>query len=172
MSGVAEIYIYCGAHTAEVEKYIQTSKWHPNTSPASPFDSLEIVKTTARSVGDALRDLDNRALITGDFLLVHGDLVSNLPIDGALAAHRARRIADKNAVMTMILRSGGLGSHRTKSKGITPVFVIDPTKNRCLHYEEMHPMQPDKYVNIDPELLSEHSEMEIRTDLIDCGIDT
>jgi translation initiation factor eIF-2B subunit epsilon len=171
MSGVAEIYIYCGAHTAEVERYIQTSKWHPNTSPASPFDSLEIVKTTARSVGDALRDLDNRALITGDFLLVHGDLVSNLPIDGALAAHRARRIADKNAVMTMILRSGGLGSHRTKSKGITPVFVIDPTKNRCLHYEEMHPMQPDKYVNIDPELLSEHSEMEIRTDLIDCGID-
>jgi translation initiation factor eIF-2B subunit epsilon len=171
MSGVAEIYIYCGAHTAEVEKYIQTSKWHSNASPASPFDSLEIVKTTARSVGDALRDLDNRALITGDFLLVHGDLVSNLPIDGALAAHRARRIADKNAVMTMILRSGGLGSHRTKSKGITPVFVIDPTKNRCLHYEEMHPMQPDKYVNIDPELISEHSEMEIRTDLIDCGID-
>jgi translation initiation factor eIF-2B subunit epsilon len=78
MSGVAEIYIYCGAHTAEVEKYIQTSKWHPNTSPASPFDSLEIVKTTARSVGDALRDLDNRALITGDFLLVHGETWSRI----------------------------------------------------------------------------------------------
>jgi len=118
-----------------------------------------------------MRDLDSRALITGDFLLVHGDLISNLPIDAALQAHRARRLADKNAIMTMILRSGGLGSHRTKSKGITPVFVVDPTKNRCLHYEEMHPLQANKYVNIDPDLLTEHSEMEIRSDLIDCGID-
>lgn len=170
MSGVADIYIYCGAHTEEVERYIQVSKWHPS-APASPFNSLEIVKTTARSVGDALRDLDARDLITGDFLLVHGDLVSNLPIDAALAAHRARRTADKNSIMTMILRAGGLGSHRTKSKGITPVFVIDPTKNRCLHYEEMHSLQANKYVNIDPELLTTHTEMEIRTDLIDCGID-
>lgn len=170
MSGVADIYIYCGAHTEEVERYIQASKWHPSAL-ASPFKSLEIVKTTARSVGDALRDLDARDLITGDFLLVHGDLVSNLPIDAALAAHRARRIADKNAIMTMILRAGGLGSHRTKSNGITPVFVIDPTKNRCLHYEDMHSLQANKYVNIDPELLTTHAEMEIRTDLIDCGID-
>lgn len=171
MSGVADIYIYCGAHTAEVERYIQASKWYPPNSTVSPFNSLEIVKTTARSVGDALRDLDSRDLITGDFLLVHGDLVSNLPIDAALAAHRARRIADKNAIMTMILREGGLGSHRTKSQGIIPVFVVDPTKNRCLYYEEMHPLQANKYVNIDPDLTSAHTEMEIRTDLIDCGID-
>lgn len=171
MSGVADIYIYCGAHTTEVERYIQDSKWYPPTSPVSPFNILEIVKTTARSVGDALRDLDARDLITGDFLLVHGDLVSNLPIDEALAKHRARRIADKNAIMTMVLRAGGLQDHRTKSQGITPVFVVDLTKNRCLHYEEMHPLQANKYVNIDPDLLSAHSEMEIRTDLIDCGID-
>jgi translation initiation factor eIF-2B subunit epsilon len=171
MSGVGDIYIYCGAHTAQVERYIQASKWHPLTSPASPFKTLEIIKTTARSVGDAMRDLDARDLITGDFLLVHGDLVSNLPIDAALTAHRARRIADKNAIMTMILRSGGLGSHRTKSQGITPIFVVDPTKNRCLHYEEMHPLQVNKHVNIDPDLISAHTEMEIRTDLIDCGID-
>jgi translation initiation factor eIF-2B subunit epsilon len=171
MSGVADIYIYCGAHTTEVERYIQASKWYPPNSPVSPFNSLEIVKTTTRSVGDALRDLDSRGLITGDFLLVHGDLVSNLPIDAALAAHRVRRIADKNAIMTMILRAGGLGSHRTKSQGIIPVFVVDPTKNRCLHYEEMHPLQANKYVNIDPDLISTHTEMEIRTDLIDCGID-
>jgi translation initiation factor eIF-2B subunit epsilon len=171
MSGVQDIYIYCGAHTSSVESYIQSSKWYPPNSVVSPFNSLEIVKTTAQSVGDALRDLDARDLITGDFLLVHGDLVSNLPIDEALAKHRARRIADKNAIMTMVLREGGLGAHRTKSQGITPVFVVDPTKDRCLHYEEMHPLQANKYVNIDPDLPSSHSEMEIRTDLIDCGID-
>lgn len=171
MSGVSEIYVYCGAHTSEVENYLNASKWHPSTSPGSPFSTLEILKSTARSVGDALRDIDNRGLITGDFLLVHGDLVSNLQIDGALSAHRERRIADKNAIMTLVLREGGLGPHRTKSHGITPVFVTDPTKYRCVHYEEMNPLQANKYINIDPTLLSDHPEMEIRTDLIDCGID-
>jgi translation initiation factor eIF-2B subunit epsilon len=171
MSGVSEIYVYCGAHTSEVERYLTLSKWHPSTSPASPFSILEILKSAARSVGDAMRDIDRRGLITGDFLLVHGDLISNLQIDTALSAHRARRIADKNAIMTLILREGGLGSHRTKAHGVTPVFVTDPTKLRCLHYEEMSPLQVNKYVNIDPDLLSAHSEIEIRTDLIDCGID-
>lgn len=171
MSGVSEIYVYCGAHTTEVESYLTASKWHPSTSPGSPFSTLDILKSNARSVGDALRDIDNRGLITGDFLLVHGDLVSNVPIDGALSAHRARRIADKNAIMTIVLREGGLGPHRTKSHGITPVFVTDPTKVRCIHYEEINPLQANKYVNIDPTLLSDHPEIEIRTDLIDCGID-
>ncbi|TVY30861.1 putative translation initiation factor eIF-2B subunit epsilon [Lachnellula hyalina] len=171
MAGVADIFIYCGAHTTAVQSYILSSKWHPSTSAASPFNTLEIVKTTARSVGDALRDLDSRDMITGDFLLVHGDLVSNLPIDEALRNHRDRRIKDKNAIMTMILRAGGLGEHRTKAKGVTPVFVVDPSKNRCVHYEEMHPLQAHKYVDLDEELLKDHKDIEVRTDLIDCGID-
>lgn len=171
MSGVTEVYMYCGPHKEKVEEYIQNSKWDPNSSNVSPFSKFEIVKTTVNSVGDAMRDLDARNLITGDFLLVHGDLVSNLPIDAALAAHRARRYANKNAIMTMVLREGGLGDHRTKSNGITPVFVLDPTKNRCLHYEEMNPLQSNKYLSLDPDLLAENLEIEIRTDFIDSGID-
>lgn len=170
MSGVQDIYIYCGAHTEAVEEYLLRSKWNPENA-ASPFSVLEILKSTARSVGDALRDIDNRGLISGDFLLVNGDLVSNLQIDEALANHRKRRAADKNAIMTLVLREGGLGEHRTKAHGVTPVFVCDPTKQRVLHYEEMNPLQANKYINIDPDLLSDHAEMEIRTDLIDCGID-
>ena len=38
-----------------------------------------------------MRDLDSRGLLVGDFLLVYGDVVSNLPLESALAAHRARR---------------------------------------------------------------------------------
>ena len=44
-----------------------------------------------------MRDLDSRGLLVGDFLLVYGDVVSNLPLESALAAHRARRAKDKNA---------------------------------------------------------------------------
>ncbi|CCU75768.1 translation initiation factor eif-2b epsilon subunit [Blumeria hordei DH14] len=170
MSGVAEVYIYCGTQATAVESYMLRSRWHPSI-PASPFQVLENIKTSVRSVGDVMRDLDSRDLITGDFILVYGDLVSNICIRNALATHRARKQADKNAIMTMLLRTGGLDKHRTKSKGVSPVFVIDPTINRCLHYEEMHPMQANKYINLDSSLLTEHSELEVLTDLIDCGID-
>ena len=117
-----------------------------------------------------MRDLDKRALLTGDFLVVYGDIVSNLPLEAAIAAHRERRAKDKNAIMTMILREVG-DSHRIKSQGASPVFLIDPTKDRCLHYEQMRPKQSSRFVNIDPDILKECDELEIRQDVIDCGID-
>jgi translation initiation factor eIF-2B subunit epsilon len=118
-----------------------------------------------------MRDLDNRGILANDFLVVYGDVVSNLPLEGALAAHRARRAADKNAIMTMVLREAGQ-THRTKSQGVKPVFVIDPMKARCLHYEQILPNHSGgRFINLDPDLLKEHAELDIRTDLIDCGID-
>jgi NDP-sugar pyrophosphorylase family protein len=117
-----------------------------------------------------MRDLDTRSLLVGDFLLVYGDVVSNLPLESALAAHRARRAKDKNAIMTMVLREAGR-THRTKAQGTSPVFVIDPTKERCLHFEQMPNKERSHFLSIDPELLSENQELDVRQDLIDCGID-
>ena len=166
-AGVEEIFVYCGAHREQVEEYISKSKW---AAQSSPFSRLELIQSTSHSIGDAMRDLDSRSLLTGDFLLVYGDVVSNLPLESALAAHRARRTKDKNAIMTMVLREAG-ANHRTKARGTSPIFVIDPTKDRCLHFEQMPNRDQTHFLSIDPELLSEHQELEIRQDLIDCGID-
>jgi translation initiation factor eIF-2B subunit epsilon len=120
-----------------------------------------------------MRDLDGKHLITGDFIVVSGDVISNLPIEGALAQHRARRETDKNAIMTMVLREAGL-QHRTKSSSISPVFVIDPTKDRCLHYEEIDRHADEEELsrlNIDAEIILKNPELDIRQDLIDCSID-
>jgi translation initiation factor eIF-2B subunit epsilon len=118
-----------------------------------------------------MRDLDKRAILKNDFIVVYGDVVSNLPLEAALAAHRARKAEDKNAIMTMVLREAEM-SHRTNSHGYSPVFVLDPSKNRCIHYEQIRPHEEEeRRVNIDPELLSGHQEIDVRTDLIDCGID-
>lgn len=171
MNGVQEVFIYCGAHTEQVESYIHESpRWSP-TSKLSPFSSLDFIRVSdAHSVGDFLRDLDKRGLIGGDFVLVHGDVVANVPLDAVLTKHRARREANRDAIMTMVLRSAGEDDHRTKSHGITPVFVVEPSTSRCLHYEELHPLQGDHYLSLDPTIL-ENAEFEVRSDLIDCGID-
>lgn len=109
--------------------------------------------------------------MTGDFLLVSGDVVSNVSLDSALAAHRARREKDRNAIMTMVLREAG-AEHRTKSTGRRPIFVIDPVANRCVHYEERGRRQKnDGYIKLDPGLLTAHSQLDVREDLIDCYID-
>jgi translation initiation factor eIF-2B subunit epsilon len=171
-NGVQEVFIYCGAHSERIEQYIQeSSRWNPN-SIISPFSSLEFIRVSdANSIGDFLRDLDKRSIIAGDFILVHGDIVSNIHLDAALAKHRTRREANRDACMTIVLRSVGEQPHRAaKARGITPVFVVDPTTGRCLQYEETHPLQSEHYVNLDPAIFT-HGEFEIRTDLVDCGID-
>lgn len=118
-----------------------------------------------------MRDLDKRALMTGDFLLVSGDVVSNISIGPVLAKHRARREKNRNAIMTIVLREAG-SEHRTKSTGLIPVFVIDPEVDRCIHYEEInHREKNDRYVRLTPEMLTTHSQLEIRKDLIDCYVD-
>lgn len=172
MNGVQEVFIYCGRHIEQVEDYIYDSpRWRPG-GKISPFSSLEFIRVSdAHSVGDFLRDLDKRGRMSSDFILVHGDLVANISLDEALVKHRARREANREAIMTVVLRSAGEDDHRTKAHGITPHFLVDPTTNRCLHYEETHPLQSDHYLSLDPTLLEDHSALEMRSDLIDCGID-
>ena len=163
--GVQEIFFSAGSHTEQVEKYIDDSKWRLKTSP---FKKFVFLKSAAASVGDVMRDLDQKGLVAGDFLVVSGDVVSNIPISEAMARHKARRQKDKNAIMTMLLRE--IGPHQGFSeRSVIPSFVIDPTKSRCLHYEESRPGQAAD-LEFDPDLLSQ-AELEIRQDLIDCRID-
>jgi translation initiation factor eIF-2B subunit epsilon len=163
--GVQEIFFSAGSHTEQVEKYIDESKWRLKTSP---FKKFTFLKSAAASVGDVMRDLDQKGLVAGDFLVVSGDVVSNIPISEAMARHKARRQKDKNAIMTMLLRE--IGAYQGFSeRSVIPTFVIDPTKSRCLHYEEIQTGQAAD-LEFDADLLSQ-AELEIRQDLIDCRID-
>lgn len=131
-----------------------------------------------------MRDLDQKQLIKSDFVCVYGDVVANIPLDDALAAHRARRTADKNNIMTMVLREAGNATkatendgvrayHRTQAQHPKPCFVLDPVDGRCLHYEQVHQHSGHAHprLNIPEEVFTEHAEADIRQDLIDCGID-
>ncbi|KAK5653576.1 hypothetical protein OQA88_8838 [Cercophora sp. LCS_1] len=171
-NGVQEVFIYCGAHNEEVETYIhESARWSP-TSHISPFSSLEFIRVSdATSIGDFLRDLDKRGVIGGDFIVVHGDLVANVSLQDALVRHRARRDANRDNCMTMVLRSLGDGPHRAKdARVIQPVFAIEPSTGRCLQYEENHPLDRKTKNLWDPSLF-EFPEFELRADLMDCGID-
>uniref|UniRef100_A0A2D3V2H9 Mannose-1-phosphate guanyltransferase n=1 Tax=Ramularia collo-cygni TaxID=112498 RepID=A0A2D3V2H9_9PEZI len=164
-AGVEEVYLYCGNHTDAVEEYLQQSKWTQKTSPFT----LEVIRSSSRSVGDCMRDMMAKEYIVGDFICVYGDVVANISLETALAAHRARVAKDKKCIMTMVLREAGQ-LHRTKSSHTQSIFVIDEVKDRCVHYEQVRPGQTVA-LEIPPEALKEHIELDVRGDLIDCGID-
>jgi translation initiation factor eIF-2B subunit epsilon len=78
------------------------SKYH---HPNSGIKVIPIVSPEARSLGDAMRELDARQLITSDFILITGDVVSTLRIDQIVREHKERRKgADKDAIMTMVFK--------------------------------------------------------------------
>ncbi|KAG0634151.1 nucleotide-diphospho-sugar transferase, partial [Tuber brumale] len=167
LSGVQDVFIFASSHAEKVEEYIRSSRW---AKKSSPFKNCRIILSPASvSVGDAMRELDSKQLITTDFLMVHGDFISNLPLGDILAIHRKRRTADKNAIMTMILREDSSGL-RAKAKSERGVFFVDPASNRCVYYDEIAPRGRGGAL-VPRELFKDHSELQIRNDLIDCYLD-
>lgn len=120
-----------------------------------------------------MRELDNKQLITSDFVLVSGDVVSNISLQNILREHRERRVRDKDAIMTMMVREAS-ASHPTRSHAEASVFVLDPSTQQCVYFQSatMHAAQhDDKRVAMETVLFESHRQLEFRNDLIDCQID-
>lgn len=49
---------------------------------------MVIVSEDSLSVGDALRDVDDKSLIRSDFVLVTGDVVANIKLKQIVEEHR------------------------------------------------------------------------------------
>ena len=167
-AGVEEVYLYCGNFTDQVEEYLRGSKWTRDTAPFA----LEIIRSSSRSIGDCMRDLHQKELIVGDFICVYGDVVANISLEAALAQHRARVEKDKKSIMTMVLREADKDrrSRQAAAQSVRPVFVIDPHLQRCVHYEQVPPGRAGA-IELPSEVLKDHVELDVREDLIDCGID-
>ncbi|GMM36969.1 translation initiation factor eIF2B catalytic subunit epsilon [Saccharomycopsis crataegensis] len=169
-AGANEVYLMCsGNHVEPIQQYIDKSKW---SLPWSPFKVQCIISLEARSIGDVMRDLDNRSIITDDFLLISGDVITNINFDDALKYHRKIKESDRDHIVTMITTEA-TSNHRSRPFDDDPsVFVLNESNNKCLYYDAIPPINGEKsQVSIDPELLENIDDFVIRNDLIDCHID-
>ncbi|KJA27539.1 hypothetical protein HYPSUDRAFT_198273 [Hypholoma sublateritium FD-334 SS-4] len=168
LAGVQEVFVVCRSHAELVKDAIKDSKW---SKPGSGMKIVPIMTAKETfSPGDAMRDVYTRGLVTSDFVLVMGDLVSNIRIDDVVRAHKERRRTNKDAIMTMVVKPSG-GMHRTRTVGESAVFVLDPETSECLHYEHVQGHPRAKGINIPREIFAAHPEIDIRNDLLDCSID-
>ena len=84
-SQVQETFILCHRFEEALKQYLTTSRWN---RPHSPMRIRVIVARDIGSVGDALRELDHRALFHNDFILMTGCVISTIKLTAALEEHR------------------------------------------------------------------------------------
>ena len=111
--GVDEVFVFCSSHAKQIREYlVGSANWtvQSDAGEASPARKLHkkpmihiIADETATSAGDALRELDRQGVITTDpFVLVSGDVISNINLKRVVQLHKNRRKKDKCAIMTMV----------------------------------------------------------------------
>ncbi|XP_067850988.1 translation initiation factor eIF-2B subunit epsilon [Heptranchias perlo] len=164
-TGVQETYVFCCWMAPKIKEHIQKSKWcHPTSSNTIHIMSSE----SYRSLGDVLRDVDAKSLLRSDFILIYGDIVSNINVSKALEEHKTRRKMEKNvSVMTMIFKASSPG-HRTRCQEDDVIAAMDSKTSRVLHYQKACELKKFRFpMHI---FHSSSDEIEIRHDLLDCQI--
>ncbi|KAG8895449.1 hypothetical protein FRC01_012355, partial [Tulasnella sp. 417] len=140
----------------------------PWSRPSSGLKIIPISSREARSVGDALREIDTKQIISSDFVLVSGDIISNIRIDEVVKEHRERRKISKDAIMTTVVREVG-PRDRPQPGGDATVIVMNAETSQCVHYEYMQRDKTD--FDLPAEVITKHRDLDVRIDLLDCGID-
>ncbi|KAI9243531.1 nucleotide-diphospho-sugar transferase [Sporodiniella umbellata] len=164
---IFEVFVVCTSHIDTIKAYFEHSNW---TKANSSLSVQVIAAPDCLSVGDALRELDARQLITTDFVLTTGELVSNIKLDKALEEHRARKKTDKNSIMTVLLKEA-TRTHTSRAKDMSSVYVLDPRTDQCVYYEPVVSLPRKRRVEMSPEIFENRPQIEFRNDLIDPYLD-
>ena len=161
---VQHAIIFCCAHAEKIKSYIQSSKW---ASPAVGMEVCTIVSDSCLSLGDVLRDLEAKSIIRSDFVLVHGDLVSNLKLASIFEEHKQRRSLVKGAVMTVLYKEAP-PKHATRRKEDEFIIALNSQTKRIIGYQRVKNLK-NKFV-LNRESFEACSSVQIRHDLLDCHI--
>jgi hypothetical protein len=155
--------VFCVWHGDRIQEYVNNSKW------PSILSVRCIQSTSCLSAGDALRELDTMNIIRSDpFVLISGDVISNINLKEAIAFHKRKRKEDINNVMTMVLKEV------QTTAGLKPVLddlvvAMDRSSSQIVLFENAY---KKNNVKVSLELMAEHPKgLTFYTDLLDCNVD-
>jgi translation initiation factor eIF-2B subunit epsilon len=164
--GVREIFIFCCSHAELINNYLNQSKWTQH-SHSHNYSIRCINSNNCFSAGDALRHLDSLDIIKGDFVLLSGDVISNIKLESVIKLHKQRVQQDKRNIMTCVYKSASI-HHETRTADDEMVIAINPQTQQLLYYENNINTAT---ATIDLELFEDNKSIQFRRDLIDTYID-
>jgi len=162
-SGVHQIFVYCSSHAGMIKSHLEKSKF---SKPNSPVHLSIMMSENCYSLGDAMRDIDSQSLISSDFILVSGDLVSNMKLQQAIVEHKERRKKDKMSVMTVVYKKAS-PDHRTRSKEDDILVAFNSSDHRLLHCEKI---KKKKKMTIPISMFEGKKQVDLHYDLLDCHV--
>ncbi len=176
LAEVEEIFILASRHSDKIKKHLATS-------PARySLPKITVLATPdAQSLGDVMRELDSKQIIRSDFILIHADSVASMDLASIVDAHKRRRKKDKDAIMTICTMPVGKRS-RIRTPGNLSLFFVEPHTSQLVHYAPVRAAPRLRTTTLPLEVfdedaaatthsLSRGAEVDIRNDLVDCGID-
>jgi len=162
-NSVTEVILYLSSSPTEVKTWLKSSKWSQELD-VKPLNVTVIVNEDSRSVGDACRDLDEKGIVRGEFVLCQGDLVSNVRLVDMIEKHRERCSKDKNGIMTKLLMHGGEGDS-TRCMGQDLVLATDAASGQILFHQRSN-LDGNNF----PIDLFQHEQVSVHSELADPGI--
>ncbi|KAJ2084447.1 translation initiation factor eIF-2B epsilon subunit, GEF [Coemansia sp. RSA 988] len=166
LSGVVEAIIVCKAHADKLVAYIKQSQWargHPQMKVV-----VRVVRQ-ATTIGDALRAIDDSSAIMSDFILCTGVVISNMNLARMVSVHVANKKRDPNHIMTVLLQET-TPVHRRQDKCDESIYFIEPSSSRLLALNSHALLPKAKSIVIQPHVITDHPEVELRADLTDTNV--
>lgn len=161
--GVQETFVFCCSHADKIRDYIKESKW----SDADSKMSVSVLSSEDYlSVGDMIRDLDAKALIRSDFILLDGATVANMPLKPIIDEHKKTVARDKGALMTLIYRKVAPW-HRCRCREDDSAVALNPETGKLLHHIKT---STTSKCDFPLSIFQEHSRVSLRHDLQDCHL--
>lgn len=175
-SGMEEVFVFCRHGYDAVAAYVD--------AVAARFAPTVIQcirgRTPCYSAGDALRQIFDAEIIQGDFLLMAGDVVTNISLRALIRAHKEAVARDKSVLMTITATALPM-DHRARPAEEEAMWVID-ADGRLRHYQALpgglaagatpgrvpRVQIPLENVLTGPDAAT---SVEVRTDLVDAMID-
>lgn len=131
--------------------------------------TVDVIKDTSlANAGDALRELYKRNWIQSDpFLLVYGDVVTNMDLKDAMEAHKARHASDSAAIMTAVFQASGDMAPIQSAKQDLVIGYDEDKACRLLLYDDN---SSSNKVRLPCSFFASHPGMTVRTDVLDTGM--
>ncbi|KAL4854088.1 putative translation initiation factor eIF-2B subunit epsilon [Chlorella vulgaris] len=128
------VYLVASSSSAgQLSAYLQQAGW------AVPWRGMVINVLAAPgclSEGEALRFVAQEDIVKGDFVLVSGSVLGNADLLPAMQAHAARRNADRQALMTLLLHRQSSSATMPGTISGTCMVAADPCSKQLLRLEQ------------------------------------
>lgn len=155
-NNVDEIYLFGTNHHQQIKAHIDERKWKKKV------EIHFLYNFQCRSIGDAMREIDGKNLISSSFILITANTVlSNINLNEYFDLHKQVSKMDKNAVMTMLCQKrltdlsyefnqNDASSYMNQAS----TLIIHNNSNRILYYDQLSPTDKSKYLKLPTDLFT------------------